>query len=111
MAAAGDAPREDVVVDGEVLDLDDFTFREMRELRRVVREHILETDDDVDVDDLSLSEYLPAAIYVLKKRTDPDFTIDRALDLKFKDVVKPHTNGNGRRPTKAAAKKPRGAST
>lgn len=97
-----DTPREDVVVDGQVLDLDDFTFREMRLLRRVVKEHILESDEDVDVEDLSLSEYLPAAIYVLKLRDNPDYTIDQALDLKFKDVIQPHKNGNGSRPTQAA---------
>lgn len=96
------ADKEDIVVDGEVLDLDDFTFREMRELRRVVKEHIIESEDDVDIEDLSLSEYLPAAIYLLKRRSDPEYTIDKALDLKFKDVVKPHVNGNGSRPTQAA---------
>lgn len=94
---------ESVVVEGITLDLDDFTFREMRELRRVIKEHILESDEDVNVEDLAPAEFLPAAIYVLKKRDDPSYTIEQALDLKFRDVIKSDTNGNGNgRPTKPA---------
>jgi hypothetical protein len=98
---------EEIVVDGETIDLDDFSFREQRELKRVLKDDILEEPDaDVDIDDLALSEFLPAAIFVWKRRTDPNYTVDAALDLKYRDVVRQKTaNGNGAGPTKAKATK------
>ncbi len=98
-------PEEEVVVDGTVVDLDDFTFREQRELKRVIRDDILQDSDlEIDLDNLSMADFMPAAVYVFMKRDKPDFTLDEALDLKFRDIVREKAKTNGR-PTKPAAKK------
>lgn len=97
---------EEIVVNGTVVDLDDFTFREQRELKRVIREEILgEPDADVDEDSLAMAEFMPAAVYVYMRRDNPEFTLDQALDLKYKDIVRAKANGNGRPPTRQSAKK------
>lgn len=89
---------QDILVDGEVIDLDDFTFRENREIQRLIREEILEDPDAlVDFDALSLNDFLPAAITVFKRRSNPDYSLESAMDLKIKDVLKA---SNGRPPTK-----------
>lgn len=46
---------------------------------------------------------MPALVYVLKQRTDPDFTFDDALDLAPKDLVPPE-----KEPTKKPAAKGKG---
>ena len=71
------------------IDLDDLTFREQIELRKLVRELVGEDD----MEDPPVSAVIPVAYYILKRRTDAEFTLDQALDMKWEDVRK--------RPTKA----------
>lgn len=95
------APPEDmeIVVDGEVLDSDALSFREQREVRALVRNELI-GDPDADLDDMALVDFLPALIYVYKKRDDPSYTLDQALDLRMSDVMRPVEKG--KRPTRAA---------
>jgi len=95
----------ELVLDGEVIDTDDLTFREHREMRRILREDILEDPTaDVDVETLPLSDFLPALVLVIKRRTDSGYTLDQAMDLKLSDVVRDPV-ANGGPPTKPAAKR------
>lgn len=86
-----------IVIDGQELDTDDLTFREQRELRSAARD--LVGDAGADIDAMALVDFLPALVYVVKKRDDPDYTLEQALELKTKDVLQ---SRNGKRPTRAA---------
>lgn len=86
---------QDIVVDGEPVELDDLSFKEQRELRDVIRG--LTGNADVDLDDVDVMDFLPAVVFVFKKRDDPSYTLDQALELKSKDVLK----DKPKRPTRA----------
>ena len=73
-----------IAVDGERLTMDDLTFRERREVRRLARE--LDGNPDVHFDDLVLDDLIAAFVTVCKQRANPAFTIDDALDLKPTDL-------------------------
>ena len=75
----------DLRINGKVYDSNDLTFREERELRQIVRDHLI--PPGVDEDDLTLGDILPATIYILHRRDNPDFTLEEALDLKPRDVL------------------------
>lgn len=75
----------DLRINGKVYDSEDMTFREEREVRQIVREHLL--PKDMTEDDLTIGDILPAVVYVLHRRDNPDFTLDEALDLKPRDVA------------------------
>ncbi len=77
--------RGDLLVKGKVYDSNDMTFREEREVRDVLRG--LLGVDTLDDDQLSLADIFPAACLVLRRRDEPEFTLDEALDLKRTDVL------------------------
>jgi hypothetical protein len=87
-----------IVVDGDTIDETDLTFAESRKIRQVMAQMGVD-----DPNDPSIDEYIPALVFVWKQRGTDPFTIEDALNLKFKDIVKPA--GNGSRPTRRAAKK------
>lgn len=74
-----------ITVDGERFTMDNLTFRERREVRRIARE--LDGNMDLDFDDVMIDDLLASFITVCKRRTVPTFTIDDALDLTPGDVV------------------------
>lgn len=87
-------PREQaIVIDGVVHTLDDLTFREQHALRNAVRE--LSGDATQLPGDAAFMDFLPALAYVIKRRTEPAYTLDQALDLVESDVL-------AERPTPAA---------
>lgn len=95
MASAEQQAEQDIVVDGDPVDLEDLSFAEERELRQVIRG--LSGNATVDLDDTDLMDFLPAIVYVFKKRNDPKYELDEALKLKRKDVLK----DKPKRPTRA----------
>jgi hypothetical protein len=84
-----DQPNEQVlIIDGDEYDLgqNDLTFREQRDLRKLVRE--LTEDPELDPGDASLMDFLPALVTVIKRRVDPNFDVNTALDLKWEEVLR-----------------------
>ncbi len=80
------AEEGDLRINGKVYDPSDMTFREQREMRRIVRDELFPDEVDLDFEALTLADLLPALAVVLRKRDDPEFTLDQALDLKMKDI-------------------------
>jgi len=72
---------------------DDFTFREQREVFKLVK-GLLEPDEPVGDMDM-----FPAIATVVARRTDPAYTIEQALDLKPSDLKAPEAPDP---PTKSA---------
>jgi hypothetical protein len=79
---------EVLIVDGVEIDMDDFSFKEQREVRRLLHEHVaLEWDRDKPWDEQLFHDIFPAVIAVYKQRDDPAYTVDQALELKPRDVI------------------------
>lgn len=83
----------EIAVDGETIKVSDLTFGEQIKLRKYIRDLSPDGDDD----EASTAEMIPALVAVVKQRTDANFTLEQALELKGSDVAVP--------PTKPAAKK------
>lgn len=79
-------------VDGEPFQFDDFTFRERKLISTFITDFGGNAEDPVDED------FLPACVAVIKRRKDPNYDAQQALDLKPADLVKPV------RPTRPAGK-------
>lgn len=94
-------------VDGKGYSVDDLTFREQRELRKLVRE--LVDDPTAELVESDLMDVVPVAVFLVRRRGDDTYTLEQALDLKWDDLH-PKSNGNGngnggaRRPTKPKPK-------
>lgn len=80
-------------IDGDFHSLATLSFREQREMRDQIK-HLA---PDGDVDAAGEMDILPALIYVVKRRTDPAFTIEQALDAKLADLTPPAANGTGKK--------------
>lgn len=95
-------------INGKLYTVEDLTFREQRELRAVIREHLAE-DPTADIDDMAVMDVVPAFVYIVLKRDTPDLELETVLDMKLTDFVLAEPNGNGSgkgkaaRPTKASA--------
>lgn len=100
----------DLRIGGVEYDPQDLTLREERDVRKLIRD--LVEDPDVDFESLPLGDVLPALCFVLRRRDDPDFTIEDALDLKQRDVLVDGETEKETRPTRrgASGKKTPGAS-
>lgn len=83
-------------LDGKPFSYDDLTYREKREARQVVRD--LAENPDLRWFEADMEDQTPAIIFVARKRTDPAFTLDQALDAKDEDYFKEKTEE--KRPTK-----------
>jgi len=90
-----------IYLEGTGYDLDDLTFREQRELRARYRE--LMEDPNADPGDAANCDLLPILVFMVRRRDDPAFTLDQALDLKIEDIVTPPADPPTR-PAKRAAK-------
>ena len=74
-------------VDGQVFNPDDLTFGEKREVRRIIRAELWDdTLGDFDWEDVGENEVIPATVAVFMRRTDPAYTLERALALKPSEV-------------------------
>lgn len=97
----------DLKVHGKEYDPNDLTFREEREVRTLVKQ--LNDGADVDFEDVPFGDILPALCYVLRRRDDPEFSMEQALDLKYREVVVGAEEGKTPRPTRpgSSSKKPK----
>lgn len=89
----------DVHVDGEPIDMDEFTFEEADEYRALVRESA--GDADLVPRFAEAIDKWPAMVTIVRRRTNPDFTLADAKTLKTSDILQPKEKA---RPTKAAKK-------
>jgi hypothetical protein len=96
-----DQAEQAIVIDGDTYTLDDLTFREQHALRSAVRE--LSGDPEMTVGEAPLMDFLPALAYVIKRRAEPAYTVEQALDLRTDQVLADLP------PTKPASAKPRAA--
>lgn len=99
------AEEGDFLIDGQVYDPNTLTFREQREMRRIVHDELYQ-GEKVSDDDLSLADTLPALAVVLVRRSNASYTLDEALDLVPGDVMLTAEKAKelNRPPTKGAAK-------
>lgn len=84
----GQAPAEPttgVTIDGHVYTLKSLSFRERLELRKLIRASIGRDDAELYdvVDDADL---IPNIVYLVKRRSDPTYTLDQALDMSEADL-------------------------
>lgn len=93
-------PELELHVDGEKIDLDTFTFAEMDEYRRLVRESA--EDPDIHPDLAAPQDKWPAMVTVIKRRTDPDYTLEQAKQLKRSDILREVKRPTRRGTTKAS---------
>lgn len=78
------APEYEFRVDGESYTLDDFTFAELRDCRKLVRE--LAEDEHADIYLADTMDLYPTMVYIVRRRGNPDYTIEDALKERFDDV-------------------------
>ena len=96
MADTDRTDEQELVIDGTVTTVDDLTFREQRDMRRTIRDTL--EDPEASLEDAPIHEFYLALIYTVRKRDNPDLTLDEALDWKLKDFLQPVSNGNGSGP-------------
>lgn len=75
-------------VDGQIVDEADFSFKELRQIRALCRDELWE-DEEGEYSWNKVSEFdaAIATIVVFKRRTDPTYTLDQALELKPEEVL------------------------
>lgn len=95
-----------IYADNKRIDDQSMTFREERALIAVLRD--ITEDEEASITTASMHEFALALVVVVKRREDPEYGIEQALDLDINDVVredkpekKAKTNGGRRRPTAA----------
>ena len=115
--ASPEAKHFDIVIDGEKVPddwVDQMTFREQRDFRNAVREMFGDPHADVDPEQMALLDFIPALVYVTRKRKIPTYTLDLVLDSKPTDFLvevqdDPGEEGEQKRPPTAAGKRTRSA--
>jgi hypothetical protein len=91
-------------IDGELYTVDDLTFKERRLMRTTVRE--LNSDDpDFDMAFVDpINDTIPVFVWIIKRRTNPDYSMDDVLSMKLSDLEAPATDaedsggGKGKKP-------------
>lgn len=79
---------EDVLtlaIEGEAYTMDDLTFRERKEVRRLARE--LDGNPSADLDDIMVDDLIVAMVTVIKRRAHPEYSTDEAMDIRPSDIV------------------------
>ena len=84
-------------LEGKTTTIDDFTLGELEWLED-------ECGAALDKVDFSSMKVAVRIVYLLKKREDPDYTLDQARELKLSIFDEAEVEGNGKRPTRAAKK-------
>lgn len=98
------AEEGDLLINGKVYNPDTLTFREQREMKRILREDMF--DGDLP-EDIGMADTTPAMVLVLVHRDNPKYTLDEALDLVPAEILltkEAAAKLNKRPPTQAAKK-------
>jgi hypothetical protein len=78
-----------IYIEGQAYSPDDLTFREQREMRQIYRD--LMDDPAADLADASNMDFLPVLAFMIRRRDNPEYTLEQALDLKITELVVPPT--------------------
>lgn len=76
---------EAIWVDGEPFTMDDLSYREQREARELTRDLV----PDGDIDRAGDADIIPAMVCVIRRRANPQYKIDEALEVKPTDLLSP----------------------
>lgn len=93
-------------IDGDKVTWDHLTFREQRLVRQMAylpEPEGLGYDKDADAfDELPLMDVYPLMVLVVRRRSNPEYPLSDALEVKRADLRRPEAKQNGgrRRPTK-----------
>lgn len=93
-------------IDGDKVTWDHLTFREQRLVRQMAylpEPEGLGYDKDADAfDELPLMDVYPLMVLVVRRRSNPEYPLADALEVKRADLRRPEAKQNGgrRRPTK-----------
>lgn len=93
-------------IDGDKVTWDHLTFREQRLVRQMAylpEPEGLGYDKDADAfDELPLMDVYPLMVLVVRRRSNPEYPLADALEVKRADLRRPEVKQNGgrRRPTK-----------
>jgi hypothetical protein len=68
----------------ETVGWDDLTFREQRQARANIR--ALLQDNDAQMGDGASMDVVPSIYAVVRQRTEPEFELETALDMKVEEV-------------------------
>jgi hypothetical protein len=102
-----------IPVDGELYMVRDLSASEQRELRKILREFTGQEQASleylVDFGYADECDLVPAVTYLVRKRTDPNYTLEQTDDLDLKEVEQEAvrlTKEKGRRPRRPRAAAP-----
>jgi hypothetical protein len=71
---------------GHTFDLDDLTYGERREIKRVAKVEIYDELVDGKFEDMNEDDLMPAIILVCMLRHDPSYTLEMAQQVKPNDL-------------------------
>lgn len=94
-----DVEADGIFINGEPYSMRDLSYREQRQ----VRDEVAKIAPEGDIGQATELDIIPAFVYVVRKRAEPEFTIDMALDVKPADLEPPAEPKEG----KAPPRKPR----
>lgn len=78
-------------IDGQAYAVEDLSFREQRTMRDIVRGLAPENDPDQAAE----ADIIPALITVIKRREQPDYRVEDALEFKPSDLRPPTAPAEG----------------
>ena len=74
-------------IEGKGYSPDDLTFREQREMRKLYRDLI--EDSQADIAEAANMDFVPILVYLVRRRDEPEYTLEQALDLRITDLLAP----------------------
>lgn len=99
-----DPEPELIYVEEYSFDLEDLTYGERREIKRIAKTEIFDEAVDESWTDMNEDDIMPAIITVLMRRHDPKYTLQQALELRPEQITTPPpTNGGSPRSSAAAS--------
>lgn len=80
-----DDPKDGLWIDGELVTYDDLSYGERHEIRRTIMQ-FHEDEEGFEPADASPDDIIPATVFVVKRRNDPEFSLEQALQVKPSDL-------------------------
>lgn len=79
-------------IDGRTFDIDDLTYAERKQIKRIVKIDLWDEEVDGDwtgFEAVSPDDFVAATVLVFMRRDDPDATVEQALACKPAEVDPP----------------------
>lgn len=84
---AADEKAQSIWLDGKPYTVDDLSYREQREMRQLACSLV----ESGSIEDATEPEITPAMVCVIRRRDEPEYTLDQALDVKPRDLEEPES--------------------